>query len=93
MIRSIETYFPDEVKFTKPDGGMFLWISLPGNLSSMELFEQAIKKNVAIVPGNPFYIGKEDTSTCRLNFSCVDEATIEEGIMRLSNAIKTMLKK
>jgi len=53
----------------------------------MKLFEIAVKDGVCIVPGHPFYIGKDDVSTMRLNFSCMDEATIEEGIKRLGKAI------
>jgi 2-aminoadipate transaminase len=57
----------------------------------MELFDLAIKDKVAFVPGNPFYINKDKTNTLRLNFSCVDEETIETGIKRLSKSIKTLL--
>jgi 2-aminoadipate transaminase len=65
---------------------MFLWATLPNNISSMKLFEMAVKDGVCIVPGHPFYIGKNDVSTMRLNFSCMDKATIEEGIKRLGKA-------
>ncbi len=86
MVEAISRYFPESVKYTNPDGGMFLWATLPNNISSMKLFEMAVKDGVCIVPGHPFYIGKNDVSTMRLNFSCMDEATIEEGIKRLGKA-------
>lgn len=92
MVEAVKKYFPAQVKYSEPEGGMFMWAALPGNLSSLELFEKAIKENIAFVPGDPFYIGKTGTSTLRLNFSCVDEATIEKGIRKLGEIIGSMLK-
>lgn len=91
MIKNIEKYFPSDVSYTHPEGGMFLWVTLPEGLSSMELFDLAIKDKVAFVPGNPFYVNKETTNTLRLNFSCVDEHTIEIGIKRLGKSIERLL--
>lgn len=91
MIESILKHFPKNVHFTQPEGGMFLWVTLPEHISSMKLFEVAIKKKVAFVPGHPFYIGKKETNTLRLNFSNVDEKTIETGIRRLGEALKALL--
>lgn len=91
MIEAIKEYMPKEVAFTKPKGGMFLWITLPNNISSLKLFEKAIAKNIAFVPGNPFYIGKEEVPTMRLNFSSVDEKTIHIGIKKLAEAIQDIL--
>jgi len=91
MVESIKKHFPKEVHFTEPEGGMFLWVTLPEGFSSLKLFEEAIKRNVAFVPGNPFYINKENTPTLRLNFSCVDKKTIDMGIERLGLAIQNIL--
>lgn len=91
MIAAIEQYFPPEVKYTRPAGGMFLWVTLPENINAMELFDRAIQENVAFVPGNPFYIGKEHVNTCRLNFSCSNENEIFKGIEKLSVAIEKMM--
>jgi 2-aminoadipate transaminase len=91
MIKNIRQYFPPEIKYTQPEGGMFLWVTLPPQMSSMQLFERAIKDNVAFVPGHPFYINKTEVNTLRLNFSCVDEATIQIGIKRLGKALKEQL--
>lgn len=85
MLESIQEYFPKEVEFTKPEGGMFLWVTLPQGCSSMKLFELAIEKNVAFVPGVPFYIGRNDSNTLRLNFSCSNPGEIREGIKRLAD--------
>ncbi len=92
MIQAIRAHFPDEISFTEPEGGMFLWVTLPEGVSSMDLFNLAIKEKVAFVPGNPFYADNRETNTLRLNFSCVDESTAEEGIKRLAGVLKKYLK-
>ena len=92
MITSIKRHFPAEVQFTQPDGGMFLWVTLPNYISSMELFKIAIEQKVAFVPGHPFYVNRSETNTLRLNFSSVDAETIETGIKRLGTALKQLLK-
>jgi len=91
MARSIQKHFPSTVSHTNPEGGMFLWATLPENVSSMNLFDLAIKDKVAFVPGDPFYTSKRQTNTLRLNFSCVDEQTIEIGIKRLGSAMKKLV--
>jgi len=91
MVNAIKKYFPEEVEFTEPEGGMFLWVKLPRHINSLELFDIAIKDKVAFVPGDPFYPSNPDKFTMRLNFSCVDEATITKGIERLAGAIKSVM--
>lgn len=93
MVSMIEKYFPENVKYTKPEGGMFLWVTLPEGLSSMDLFELAIKENVAFVPGQAFYADGSGENTLRLNFSNSDEEKIEEGIKRLGKAINELMNK
>jgi 2-aminoadipate transaminase len=88
MVNMIKKYFPSDVNYTKPEGGMFLWVTLPEDMSSMELFEVAIRDNVAFVPGEAFYSNNPEINTLRLNFSNSNEKKIEEGIKRLSHAIK-----
>jgi 2-aminoadipate transaminase len=92
MLASMEKYFPREVSYTRTQGGMFLWASLPNNTSSRELLDLALKDKVIFVPGDPFYVNRHETNTLRLNFSCVDEETIRIGIERLGKAIKTLLE-
>lgn len=92
MIRAIERDFPDDVNCTRPEGGMFLWGKLPEELSSLDLFHKAVERKVAFVPGEPFYTREIRTSTFRLNFSCVDETVIKDGIERLAEAIHTLQK-
>lgn len=93
MIRSIGKHFPAGVTHTTPEGGMFLWAELPQGVTSLELFELAVKDKVIFVPGDPFYVNKKGTRTMRLNFSCVDTKTIEVGISRLGEAIRKLLRK
>jgi 2-aminoadipate transaminase len=90
MIEMIKKYFPDDVKYTEPEGGMFLWVTLPEGKSSMELFEKALYEKVAFVPGEAFYSDNPQINTLRLNFSNSDLDKIEEGIKRLGNAIKNL---
>ncbi len=88
MVEAINRHLPSDIQFTRPDGGMFLWVTLPEGRNAMKLFDRALERKVAFVPGIPFYPSDPDTRTLRLNFSCSDERTIEEGMRRLSAAMK-----
>ena len=90
MIDAIERNFPDYVSCTRPSGGMFLWGNLPDTMSSLVLFEKAVRRKVVFVPGEPFYTRETTSSAFRLNFSCTDEKVIEEGVDRLAEAIVSM---
>lgn len=91
MVDCIKKHFPENVSFTKPEGGMFLWVTLPENVSSMEVFDAAIKKDVAFVPGAPFFVDGGGENALRLNFSNPNEENIEEGIKRLGEVIKEVV--
>jgi len=91
MINAMARYFPPEVKYTRPDGGMFLWVTLPEHLSSRVLLPLALKENVAFVPGDPFFSDGTGQNTMRLNFTNSSEERIEEGIKRLANVMKQVL--
>lgn len=92
MENAIKQYFPKQVTYLNPEGGMFLWVTLPESLSAMELFDKSIEQKVAFVPGKPFYVSSDCANTLRLNFSSVDPATIKEGIRRLGTVLHQMLK-
>lgn len=92
MQESLVRHFPSSISFTHPEGGMFLWGRLPEGMDSMELFKEAVKENVVFVPGDPFYTNKTNTSTFRLNFSCVDPETVEEGVKRMARALEKFSK-
>ncbi|OHD79754.1 MAG: aspartate aminotransferase [Spirochaetes bacterium RIFOXYB1_FULL_32_8] len=88
MVQSINTFFPGNIEYTKPEGGMFLWITLPNGMSAMKLFERAIEKGVAFVPGKPFYVNDNSDTTLRLNFSNVTGENIQKGIEIMSKIIR-----
>lgn len=90
MMAAMEKYFPSTVKYTRPHGGMFLWVTLPEGVSAMELFPKALEKKVAFVPGDPFYINTRNANTMRLNYTNADCETIEEGIHRLGDLLKEL---
>ena len=91
MVKAIKEYFPKSAAYTEPEGGMFLWITLPEKIKAIEVFYKAIERKVAFVPGDPFYTNKSSVNTLRLNYSCVDEATIESGIKILGNVLEEMM--
>lgn len=91
MVSAIRENFPHETTFTEPEGGMFLWVTLPPRFSAMEVFKKAIVQKVAFVPGDPFYTNKKSVNTLRLNYSSVDAETIRTGIKRLGDVLKAML--
>jgi 2-aminoadipate transaminase len=93
MLQALAEFFPSEVTWTHPKGGLFLWISLPQGMDSELLFRSALAENVAFVPGDSFYTskGRESNRHLRLNFSYCAPAQIREGIRRLSMAVKSLL--
>jgi 2-aminoadipate transaminase len=90
MLAAVAEHFPSEARCVKPSGGMFLWVKLPGGMSTLELFDRAMEEKVAFVPGTPFHVDGGGDDSMRLCFSNSDEAAIEEGIRRLGRAIKEM---
>lgn len=87
MIDGIKEYFPKNVKYTDPEGGMFLWVEVPGVNDTVELFKQCLKHDVAFVPGDPFFAGEPQAGTFRLNYSNMKEDQIEVGLQRLGAAL------
>lgn len=91
MLNAMERYFPKEIKYTRPHGGMFLWVTLPEGVSSVEMFPKALEKKVVYVPGDPFYVGLRDVNAMRLNYTNADSRTIEEGIKRLGKLLEDVI--
>lgn len=90
MLHALESYFPPGVSWTRPEGGLFLWVTLPPEINTEALLQEAVKEKVAFVPGHAFYAGGRDCGLCntmRLNFSNADPAMLEEGIRRLASVI------
>ncbi len=95
MLEALSKYFPAEASWTRPQGGLFLWVTLPEGMDCNKLFEAALKENVAFVPGECFYAGNVAKESCRhlrLNFSYGQPEQIREGIRRLSVAIKQQMR-
>lgn len=89
MLDAMAEHFPEGVHWTQPEGGMFLWVTLPQNMNAQELLQKAIARHVAFVPGEPFYAtGNAKTNTLRLSFVTVSEERIREGIAILGQLIR-----
>jgi 2-aminoadipate transaminase len=91
MLEAMTKYFPPGVTWTKPQGGLFLWVTFPETVNATELLKEAIKEKVAYVPGTPFFADGTGHNTARFNFSYCNEATIQEGIRRLSVALNRFM--
>jgi 2-aminoadipate transaminase len=95
MFEALTAEFPSEVTWTHPQGGLFLWVTLPEGMDAQQLFAAAIQENVAFVPGDSFYAPNGSTDEgkrhLRLNFSASDPEKIREGIRRLGVAIRRQL--
>ena len=92
MTAGIKKYFPEGVKSTDPEGGMFLWVEVPGVNDTVALFKECLKHNVAFVPGDPFFAGKPQPGAFRLNYSNMSDEQIDTGLERLGQALKQAVK-
>jgi 2-aminoadipate transaminase len=94
MLAALQEFFPTEVTWTHPAGGLFLWVTLPADIECKALFEAALQQDVAFVPGDSFYAtGDEGRRHMRLNFSNAPPERIREGIRRLSIAVRSQMKR
>jgi 2-aminoadipate transaminase len=95
MLASLKEFFPPEVTWTYPKGGLFLWVTLPKGMDCQKLFQCALQEKVAFVPGDSFYAGngfaEEGLRHFRLNFSYGQPEQIREGVRRLSVALKQQM--
>jgi 2-aminoadipate transaminase len=88
MLAALAEHFPAEARWTRPEGGLFLWVELPEDVRAEELFEEAIAARVAFVPGAPFFAADPRSNFMRLNFSNSKPEAIEEGVRRLGRLLK-----
>ncbi|MEM4098065.1 MAG: PLP-dependent aminotransferase family protein [Candidatus Micrarchaeaceae archaeon] len=91
LLESLETYMPAGTKWTRPDGGMFLWITMDKKIDTEKMLQQAIKQKVAYVTGSAFYPDGRGKNSMRLNFTYSKDEDIVEGIKRLSKIVKENL--
>ncbi len=80
--------FPDWVRHTSPEGGLFVWCEMPRSVDAEELFKQAVNRNVAFVPGTSFFADGDGRHTFRLNFSMNPPERIEKGMAILSGLLR-----
>lgn len=92
MLAAIDEYFPKEVQHTYPEGGLFIWCTLPEYMKSRHILQQCIEQKVAFVPGEAFFTSEGNTNFLRLNYSCNNEEVIREGIRRIADVLKANLK-
>ena len=92
MISCFKKYMPAGVRWTEPQGGLFLFVTLPSHLDADDIFKKAIEKNVAFVAGSSFFCNNSGHNTMRINFSFSNKEEIEEGVRRLSQVICDELK-
>jgi 2-aminoadipate transaminase len=87
MLDALAEFFPAGATWTRPQGGMFIWVNLPAHIDSMQLLEEAVAHNVAFVPGAPFYANNPASNTLRLSFVTVPPEKIREGVATLGRLI------
>ncbi len=91
MLGMLYTEFPEEIHYTTPDGGLFIWVELPERIDADALFQKALDRKVVFVPGEHFYCEQPKKNTLRLNFSMASVPKIEQGMTALSKTVKELL--
>ncbi|WP_228430867.1 aminotransferase-like domain-containing protein [Baekduia soli] len=92
MLDALREHFPAEATWTEPDGGLFVWVTLPPEVDTTDLLARALQRNVAFVPGRGAYLDGRGGASMRLNFSGVGEAHIREGVRRIGEVIGEQLE-
>ncbi|KDR96365.1 2-aminoadipate transaminase [Peptoclostridium litorale DSM 5388] len=91
MMKIMKEEFPEGVKWTYPEGGLFTWVVLPEHINARDLLKKCLEEKVAFVPGGAFFPNGGNENTFRLNYSNAPEEKLEEGMKRLAKAIKSMM--
>ena len=91
MLKLLDNHFPEEVRWTRPSGGFFIWVELPEEMDAMELLAEAIGRKVIFVAGGPFFANGGGINTMRLSYSQVDEEAMEMAVAELGYLIKRRL--
>jgi 2-aminoadipate transaminase len=92
MLDALAEFFPREAEWTRPQGGMFIWATLPDFIDTTDLLARALRENVAFVPGSGAYLDGRGRSSMRLNFSASSGDDIREGIRRIGEVIKEQVE-
>jgi 2-aminoadipate transaminase len=91
-IESIKRYFPDNIKFTNPEGGLFTWIELPDGISAREILDKCLERKIAFVPGGSFFPNENKENTLRINYSNMPEDRIEKGLRIIGEVVKEYIR-
>jgi 2-aminoadipate transaminase len=91
MLEALQRYFPEQAEWTRPQGGLFVWATLPDYIDTTDLLAKALRENVAFVPGRAAYVDGRGASSMRLNFSASDEDELCEGIRRLGGVMSEQI--
>ena len=87
----LDRLLPDEVRITRPGGGLNIWVELPGGIDASELYFQSVRHGVAFVDGTPFHAGRPDSASLRLSIGRMRDDRLEEGIDRLTQLVRGLL--
>ena len=87
MLDALAEHFPREAQWTHPQGGLFIWATMPPYIDTTDLLARALEEHVAFVPGRAAYVDGRGGSSMRLNFSGVDERDIQEGVRRIGEVV------
>jgi 2-aminoadipate transaminase len=92
MLAALREHFPPEAIWTHPEGGLFIWATLPEFIDTGDLLARALREDVAFVPGQAAYVDERGRNSMRLNFSGSDDAEIEEGVRRIGKVIREQVE-
>lgn len=92
MFAALEKYLPAGISYTRPEGGFFIWLTLPEGIDTYQLLQEGVQAGVIFIPGAAFSPGNPVSHTLRLAFCAVDEDTIDEGVKRLSKLLERKLE-
>lgn len=92
-VEYIERYFPQNIKFTYPEGGLFTWIELPEGISARDVLEKCLEQKVAFVPGGSFFPNENRENTFRINYSNMPEDRIEKGLRIIAEVVREYISK
>jgi DNA-binding transcriptional MocR family regulator len=89
LLGALEANMPDGISWSRPEGGMFVWLTLPESVDATELLARSVKEaRVAFVPGNAFYADGTGRNTLRMSFTLADDRAVNEGVPRLAKLLR-----
>ena len=88
MLSAMEAGFPSGISWTRPEGGMFVWVTLPPTMNARDLLVSCLEEDVAFVPGGPFFPNGGHENTLRMNYSTSSPERIEEGVGRMAKVLR-----